>query len=185
MFENLVAKWMIVDAFLLDRCFQRVSDWVRNQTGKSNFWIAKWFVTLQFALIVGSVMFIAKEAYYDSRRWPLVVSIIAMAYVSGPRTLFLMSTMLDKYGEELAEELENAQVANPLRLKFAGQRFASVAYSLLTWSLIGFALAVVPAGLSLAVAVQLMMTIITIVAYFLSCTPKPRKPQFQAKSVLA
>ncbi len=185
MFDELARKWSAVDSFLLDRCFQPISDRVRDTTGRSNFWIANWAVRLLFAIIAGSVMYGVGEVYANHQTLPLLASIVCIAIISRPDKLFKLSTYLEEHAEAMAEEIDLLRVVNPYRGILAASRFAGVMYSLLTWSLIGYALVGIREALWLGIAVQLIMATNTVVAYFLSCTPKPRKPHFSTKRALA
>lgn len=174
MINGIIRQFVIFDEFLLDACFQPFSDWMRNHTGNSCFWIGKWTIRILFAVIAGSVMWIAREAYVDPVRLPLFVSISTIACLIQPHVLFRLSTFLDENEERLIEELESARVANPYRLKFADRRFSGVLYSILTWPMVALSLLLVREATSLAVSLQLLLSLFTVSVYFLSCTPKPR-----------
>lgn len=185
MLDGFIRRWALFDTFLLDRCFQPLSDWVMDQTGNSCFWLGKWTIRLLFAASVGSVMWIARDAYFDPKQLPLVVSICAIAFMIQPYTLFKLSTFLDEKERDLIAEIEIARAVNPYRLKLADRRFSGVMYSILTWPLVGMALAIVREGLPLSLALQTLLSLFTIAVYFLSCTPKPRSPQKQPKLALS
>ena len=178
-------RWMHFDMFLLDRAFQRVSDLVQLHTGRSCFWLAKWAVRAMFTCIAGGVIWIAYDVYRDPAQMPLLVSIVAIAYLMEPQRLFRMSVFLDEHEEDLVRAIESFGSANPYRLTFAMRRFSGVFHSAQTWPLIGFSITFLHEGLPLTISLQLLLSTYTIASYFISCTPKPRGGQRQTKLVLS
>ncbi|OGG50951.1 hypothetical protein A2763_02875 [Candidatus Kaiserbacteria bacterium RIFCSPHIGHO2_01_FULL_54_36] len=171
--ERKKASWSTrvlgkLDDWLIDNVFQPTSDWWRNRTGKSNFWVAKMFAWL--GLIIASWNVIA-----NIRIDYVVAAYVVVSGIAFCAFMFRLITIMDKDAEDIEQELEATRTANPVRLLLVDERTRSLwnallwvcmtyvvhetrFYSPFFWSAVFWVLAYIP------------------VLYFMSCTPKPRSP---------
>ncbi len=183
MFNDITRWWVVFDTFLLDRGFQPVSDWFRDLTGHSNFWIAKWCFRMLFAASTAIVIYHARQAYFDPKHVGDLAMVLFMAFVCKPWILFKISTDLDNNEDAIVENLELSGTMNPERMRGAGLRFLVVTLSMFIWPFLGATMLYSPQQASLPISLQTLYMIVAIAAYFMACTPRPRAPQLQPKSV--
>ncbi len=191
----LYAKWQRFDSYLIDSCFQPFSDWFRDRTGRSSFWIGKWLLRIKFACIVIGLVTVATNAYHQSQSESfelqvfcqtliVLIAIFAIA-VAGIPVIFKATTFIDSCEEEMDEVFESLGAANPLRIQLELRRFEWTMYLILSCVLMTLWYGIELPEKSFIHVVQAMFFCSVLAMYFFACTPRPRTPVYAPNTVRA
>ena len=152
------------DQFVLDRCFQPITDWWQNQTGLSNFWLAKMCIWAAGIAMLIDLYFIATEKLLMGIMY-VGFSILALGYIS----------LCERRDKDRSKN--STRTLNPLRdSPYARMiRVTLLGISLLFWfEQIKSLLRIIEAQ---SIWGPVMISLVACSFYFDACTPKPPLPR--------
>jgi hypothetical protein len=154
------------DEFLVDKVFQRFSDWLHATVGINCFSLAKNFFALS---CIFCITFIATPGMFIN----IILTIIIGIYCIGRFILYAVIIYVTNFIEQILLPRGSESSANPLKLILTGERIKSMIF-LILFSILFFPL-LHTSGTAITKIVAVAAILLTAVPalYFASCTPRP------------
>jgi hypothetical protein len=167
-----------IDSWLIDRVFQRVSDWTTDLFDRNCFWLAWVFLYVAGLAEVAEAVIRLREDGWEKAGIDIVICVMCAWGV-----LYFLA---DLRKAESAYR-NGGRMANDLRIRFSHKviRLFYLPLGVLATLELPFRLLLIGVPKPASMAVLAYLISLPLGLYFAACTPKPRAPQKQTKIALA